>query len=164
MKTVIFFRHGKSDWDAPFGHDHERPINKRGQKDAGRMGRFLAEINQLPDRIVTSSAVRARTTVERAAEEGEWGDIPMEISNALYEASPSAVVNVIRSQVDEFERLLLVGHEPTWSGTISRLTGGSSVKVSTGSMSRIDFNEVRWADIDFGLGQLRWLIPPKLVK
>ena len=71
MKTLIFFRHGKSDWNAGVGEDYLRPVNKRGKKDARRMGRFLAEIGGVPDRIISSTAIRARTTMEIAREAGE---------------------------------------------------------------------------------------------
>ncbi len=161
MKTVIFFRHGKSDWDANFGEDHERPINKRGRKAGERMGKFLADAGQLPDRIITSSAVRARATLERAVQEGEWGDVPTIVTRDLYEASIGDVLRVIQSQDDGADRILLVGHEPTWSDSIGRLIGGGRVKMSTGTMACIDFDLPGWQHVDFGAGVLRWLVPPK---
>ena len=42
MKRLLVFRHGKSDWDADYGVDFERPLALRGQKAARTMGRFLA--------------------------------------------------------------------------------------------------------------------------
>ena len=164
MKTIIFFRHGKSDWDATYGRDHERPINNRGREASGRMGRFLADAGQLPDRIITSSAVRACDTLERAAKEGEWGDISTIVTSDLYESSPDAVLDVIRGESDEFDRLLLVGHEPTWSQTISRMIGGGRLKMSTGTMARIDFEVPAWQHVDFNQGVLRWFVPPKSLK
>lgn len=164
MKTLIFFRHGKSDWNAAFERDHDRPINKRGRTDAKRMGRFLAEIDFLPDRIVSSSAVRARTTMEHASEEGGWGDVPTEITDRLYEASPAQVLDVIRAQDEDCRRLLLVGHEPTWSTVVGRLIGEAGVRVSTATMVRVDVRGPRWSDVDFGRGELRWLVPPKLLR
>ena len=164
MKTVIFFRHGKSDWDADFGADHERPINKRGREASARMGRFLADAEQLPDRIITSSAVRARATLERAAKEGKWGEIPTLVTDDLYEASPDSVLDVIRAENDDSSRLLLIGHEPTWSQTIGRMIGGGRVKMSTATMARVDFEIPTWHQADFNQGVLRWLVPPKSLK
>lgn len=162
MKTVIFFRHAKSDWNAAFGHDHERPINKRGRGDARRMGRFLADVDSLPDRIVTSSAVRARTTLELAMEDGKWGDISVDATDRLYDASDADVLDVIQDQSDMYDRLLLVGHEPTWSSMIGRLAGQANIHVSTATMARIDFEVPSWKEVAFGRGRLRWLVPPKL--
>jgi len=164
MKTVIFFRHGKSDWNANFGADHERPINKRGRQASARMGRFLADAGQLPDRIITSSAVRARETLERAAKDGEWGEISTLVTRDLYEASPSAVLDVIRSEDDDLTRLLLVGHEPTWSDAIGRMIGGGRIKMSTATMARVDFEITSWQEVDFNQGVLKWLVPPKSLK
>ena len=71
MRRLILFRHGKSDWDAPFGSDHERPLSKRGVKAAKTMGLVLARSDLVPDHAITSSAVRARTTLESP------GDLPV---------------------------------------------------------------------------------------
>lgn len=163
MKQVIFFRHGKSDWDAGISEDHERPINKRGRKASDRMGRFLADADRLPDHIITSSAVRARTTLERAAREGEWGEISTEETGDLYEASGSDVLAVIQSQDEGISRLMLVGHEPTWSELIGRMIGGARVKMSTGSMACVEFNVPTWRLVGPDNGTLRWLVPPKLL-
>ena len=70
MKTLILFRHGKSDWDSEEPSDHDRPLAKRGRKAAKAMGKFLALAGQVPDSAVTSSAVRARSTLEIAMEAG----------------------------------------------------------------------------------------------
>lgn len=164
MKTVIFFRHGKSDWNADFGRDHERPINKRGREASGRMGQFLADAGQLPDRIITSSAVRARATLERASKEGNWGEIPTLITDSLYEASLEGLMDVIRNEDDVSSRLLLVGHEPTWSDAIGKLIGGGRIKMATATMARVDFEVPSWQHVDFNQGVLKWLVPPKSLK
>src|SRR4029453_10627238 len=114
MKTLYLFRHGKSDWEGDDGNDHERPISKRGEKAARAMGKFLAQAGRVPDSIVTSSAVRARTTVEIAARAGGW-KAPVRTTRALYEAAPEAVLEEVRAEADGTETLLLAGHEPTWS-------------------------------------------------
>ena len=164
MKTLLILRHAKSDWNAAFERDHERPINKRGRSDARTMGRLLADVDGLPDRIVTSSAVRARETLDLAMEEGDWGDIPVEVTERLYEASVLDVLEVVQNQSDAHDSLLLVGHEPTWSTMIGRLTGAATVRVSTAALSRIDFQVPSWKEIAFGRGTLRWLVPPKLLR
>lgn len=164
MKSLLFLRHAKSDWNASFGHDHERPINKRGRGDARRIGRFLAEIDYFPDRILSSSAVRARTTLEHAVEEGGWGEIDTKITDELYEASILDVLELIRIQNDACSRLLLVGHEPTWSTMVARLIGSAHVRVSTATLARVDVKVPRWADVDFERGELRWLVPAKLLR
>lgn len=163
MKTVFFLRHGKSDWDANFDHDHERPIATRGQKAARRMGRFLARTGQVPDAIVTSTAVRAKQTLALAMEAGDW-DVPVRESRSLYEDGPVAVLAVIQAEAAAAQSLLLVGHEPTWSSSISRLIGGGAVRYPTAALARIDFEVASWREVQFGRGELQWLLPPKVLK
>ena len=117
MKTLVFFRHGKSDWAAPFDRDHDRPLAKRGRKAAQVMGRFLASSGQAPDSIVTSTAVRARDTVRVASRAGGWS-APIRETLELYGAGPETILSLIRTEPDTAESLLLAGHEPTWSHAV----------------------------------------------
>lgn len=163
MKTLLFLRHGKSDWDADFEHDHERPLKKRGTKASRQMGRFLAAAGPLPDRIVTSTAVRARTTAALAKEAGGW-TAPVRETRALYEAGPQDLLREIHAEDDAAETLLLVGHEPTWSATVGHLIGGGDVRMPTAAMARVDVDVARWAEVRFGGGLLIWLVPPKAIQ
>ena len=87
MKRLILLRHAKSDWAADYGGDHERPINQRGHRAAEAMGRWLSLTGHAPDHVVSSSAVRARTTAEVAAAGGDW-EADIEIDSVVYEAAP----------------------------------------------------------------------------
>lgn len=162
MLSLILFRHGKSDWDRPFASDHERPLAARGEAAARCMGRFLARSDQVPDLAISSSAVRARETLKLAAASGGW-DCPIRIESTLYETAPSAVLNWLQGFEERPARLLLTGHEPTWSDLAGRLIGGALIRVPTGAMLRIDFDREHWSEIDFGEAELRWLMPPKVV-
>ena len=163
MRSLILFRHGKSDWDAPYATDHERPLANRGKEAARRMGRLLSQTHQVPTLAVSSSAVRARDTLQLAAQAGRW-HCPMRIESALYESSAQAVLAWIKGLDENPETLLLTGHEPTWSELAGQLIGEATVKVPTGAMLRIDFAIGHWQELQFGSGVLRWLIPPKLVQ
>lgn len=160
MKTIVLFRHGKSDWDAPFGRDHERPLARRGVRDAKRMGVYLSESGLLPDVCLTSTAIRARTTMELAHEAGGWAS-PIRATDALYEASPGVVLGEIRATSDRASSIILAGHEPTWSSTVEQLIGGEAVQMPTAAMARIDVMVERWADVSWGSGDLIWLVTPK---
>ena len=72
MKTLLFLRHGKSDQDTDYGHDHERPLKKRGRKAARTMGRFLTKTDQAPDSVIVSASVRAQETLVMALDAGGW--------------------------------------------------------------------------------------------
>lgn len=163
MKSVIFFRHGKSDWDSDFERDFDRPLAKRGRKAAALMGAFLSRVDQEPDLIVISPAVRAAETVAIAAENGEWR-APVRTEPSLYEASVGAIIHEIKSAPDEVQRLMLVGHEPSWSDALGRLIGGAAVKFPTAAMARVDLDASSWHEADFGKGELIWLVTPKLLQ
>lgn len=161
MKTLILFRHGKSDWEAEFGRDHERPINGRGRRSARTMGRFLKLTGQVPDRVISSSAVRARTTVELAAEAGDWGP-EVEIDDAVYSATVVGLLEILRRLSDNDDSVLLVGHEPTLSALAGQLIGNGSVRLPTAAMVCIELDVEAWADVELARGQLVWALPPKL--
>ncbi len=162
MKSLYIVRHAKSDWHAPSTSDHERPLNKRGVKNAKLMGRFLTAAGQEPGVVLASSAVRARTTVELMAEAGGW-TCPVHVTRELYESHPEAVLRQIHAQSDSYESLLVAGHEPTWSDLVAGLTGGRA-RMVTAAVARIDFHADRWQEVDFGFGLLMWLVPPKLLQ
>jgi phosphohistidine phosphatase len=162
MKTLILLRHAKSDWGSGLERDHERPLNSRGQRSAETVGRFLELSMEVPAGVVTSSAVRARTTVELAAEAGGWS-CPVEVTNSLYEATPEAVLKVIQERPDAQDSLLLAGHEPTWSRLVERFTGGRA-KIVTATLVRIDFSVAHWREVRFAGGTLVWLVSPKLLE
>ena len=71
MYSIIIFRHGKSDWDAVYDRDHNRPLSKRGIKAAKRMGEYLSKKNQTPEKVISSSAIRAKKTAELAIKYGQ---------------------------------------------------------------------------------------------
>ena len=162
MKTLIVFRHGKSDWGADYRGDHSRPIAKRGRRAASTMGRFLALTEHLPDNVISSSARRAHETVELAHAAGSW-ECQIEIDDSFYEANVGIVLSRIRREADATEVLLIAGHEPTWSELVSHLSGGGQLRFPTAAMARIDLDIDHWSAVAPSTGRLIWLIPPRLL-
>ncbi|MGB3199975.1 MAG: histidine phosphatase family protein [Nodosilinea sp.] len=160
-KHLIFFRHGKSDWQAGSGRDRDRPVAARGITAAKTMGKLLAAAGKVPDVAITSSAVRARTTLELAAAAGDW-PCPMEVTDDLYEASIEQVLAVVHRVADHHQSAMLVGHQPTWSDAITYLMGGGAVHIPTAVMACLEFEVMTWAQVEYGRGTLIWLLPPRL--
>ena len=163
MKTVLLFRHAKSDWEADYGTDHDRPLNKRGRRTAKLMGRFLAAAQELPDLVLCSSARRAQDTLRLAVEAGDWR-CRQQQTPELYAASPKSAIQVLRMQDERIGRLMLVGHEPTWSTLAGELIGAGQLRMPTAAIARIDVDADRWSDVDAGRGELVWLVNPKLLE
>jgi len=162
VPQLLIMRHAKSDWDAPFGEDHERRLAPRGVKAAQLMGRLLARRDRAPELVLTSTAVRARTTVELAAEAGDWRCRIEEVAE-FYGADPDGVVDRLVEIEESPERVLIAGHEPTWSSLVGLLVGGGRVWMPTGAVACIEFSGP-WNALARGRGQLRWLVTPKLLK
>jgi len=162
MKRLLLLRHAKSDWNTPNANDHERPLNARGERSAKRIGRFLDALDLVPDAVVTSSATRARTTVELAAAAGGWG-CPIRVSRRLYDSSPETVLEEIRAEDAAAGVVLVAGHEPVWSELASRLIDGGHLRMPTAALAGIDFEVERWSDVRFGRGQLVFLMPSRLL-
>ena len=160
-KQLILFRHGKSDWKADFEHDHQRPLAQRGIKAAKIMGQLLAAAGQEPDAVLTSSALRAQSTVELAAQAGGWL-CPIRVTDNLYETTPAQVLHDINQESQTTQTLLLAGHEPTWSTLMTLLIGGGQLRFPTAAMARIDFEVKAWQQVTYGQGRLIWLLQPKL--
>lgn len=157
MKTLLLMRHAKSDWNADYDADHERPLNDRGLRSARLMGRVIAAESKPPHMVVSSTAVRARSTASLANEAGEWGS-EIELEAALYGSGADTAIQ-LASQAPDVDRLMLVGHQPTWSILVSLLTG-TRVEMKTGTVVMIDFDIDRWADLPGAEGHISGAYQP----
>ncbi len=160
MKRLIVLRHAKSDWDTDFESDHDRPLARRGVAAAGTMGVALANMDQIPDLVYSSSALRARTTVELAAEAGGW-DTTIELFDDLYGTSAEAALAVAGRAGPQIDRLMLVGHQPTWGTLVYQLTGGR-VQVKTATAVGIDLSIDSWNDVTTAHGEIAYVLQPRL--
>lgn len=160
MKRLMILRHGKSDWYAGAESDHGRPLNKRGTAAARTMGRILTRIGEIPDIVYTSSAVRATETTLLAAEAGGWESERIE-ADGLYGATAAKALAVAASAPDNIEKLLLVGHEPTWSYLVHSLTG-ASIQMKTATVAAIDLSISTWREAPHASGSLAYLLQPRL--
>lgn len=151
-RTLVLMRHAKSDWDAGYGSDHDRPLAERGVRSARLMGRLLNGLDLAPHAIISSTAVRARATAELAAEAGGW-DAPVDLEPGFYGGSESDVLRLAAERAPAVERLMLVGHEPTWSGLIEHLTG-TRITVKTAVVAFIELGAGDWSALPGAHGEL----------
>jgi phosphohistidine phosphatase len=114
-RRLVLLRHAKSDW--PEGvPDHDRPLAKRGRRDAPAVGRWLGESGYAPDAVVCSSALRARETWELASA-GLRTEVPgvspeVRYESRVYEATVLGLLMLVREFSPEWRTALLVGHNP----------------------------------------------------
>lgn len=158
-KKVYIYRHAKSDWNAGYSHDHERPLAKRGVKAAKLIGKMLKKSEQLPELIITSTAVRAKQTIEISISEGGW-KAELTEDEALYSSGYTEIFDIISSVNDKYSSVMLVGHEPKCSSLTSYLIGGGNIDFPTAGITMVDLPVEKWKNIQPGSGELRWMFRP----
>src|SRR5215470_8706335 len=112
MKTLYLVRHAKSSRDDPSLPDKERPLNKRGRRDAPRMGERLAKRDVKPDLILSSPAVRALATAEIVSRKLGYAIKDIVVDERLYGADPNDLLDVIHELGEKPKRVMLFGHNP----------------------------------------------------
>lgn len=158
MRTLLVMRHAKSDWDADYGRDHERPLNQRGVRNARQMGKVLLEEELVPALVITSTALRARSTAELANDAGDW-DADIVVDPNLYGTDADTAIRVA-SDAPELERLMLVGHQPTWSTLVEVLTG-EQVEMKTATVAVVEFDIDEWRGLAMRRGRLVAVFHPR---
>ena len=146
MKRLLILRHAKSSWADSSISDWQRPLNDRGVRDAPRVGEWLRERSLVPDAIITSDAVRARTTAELAAKAAGYpGAISVEPE--LYHATPGAALAVLQGVASEAGTVLIVGHNPGLEELVRQLTG-EHLDLPTAALVDIALPIERWSEVD----------------
>ncbi len=158
MPTLLLLRHGKSDWEAAYQADVERPLATRGRRAAATIGRHLADVGPRPDLALSSPAVRARETLDRVLAAAGI-ECAIRVVDALYDHGTAAALDELRAVDGSMSVVLMVGHEPTSSDLISTLTG-AEVRFPTAALARID-SDVDWQHLGPGDAALTWLVLPR---
>ncbi|MDR5698646.1 SixA phosphatase family protein [Agromyces aerolatus] len=160
MKTLLIVRHAKSDWGHAGLTDHDRPLNERGRRDAPRMGRRLADRGAVPQRIRSSTALRARTTAAAIAEELDVAEASVELDATMYATSVDHLFEVIEELDDAADVVMLVGHNPEFSELVARLTD-EFVELPTCAVAEVRLPVEHWADASAADGELVGVETPK---
>jgi phosphohistidine phosphatase len=143
MIRLALVRHAKSDWGDPSLDDHDRPLNDRGKRDAPRMARRLAETGLRPDVILSSTALRARTTAEAFAAELR---IAVSLEPELYGAPAGSLLAV--AAATGAASVLVVAHDPGMSVLAGRLSDGRIEHMPTCAVATFAWDEDDWDVID----------------
>ncbi|MBI5150760.1 MAG: histidine phosphatase family protein [Candidatus Omnitrophica bacterium] len=142
MRTLLILRHAKSSRDDPSLDDHDRPLNKRGERDSVAMGRLVREEKLVPDIIISSTAARARMTIQKMAKACRYtGDI--RYSARLYPGATADYVKELRKVAPKNERVMIVGHNPGLEEFLTRLTG-TPEHLCAGALARLQLPVNDW--------------------
>ncbi len=165
MKYLFLVRHAKSSWDFPELPDFDRPLNKRGKRDAPEMGIRLASRKLELDAVISSPANRALTTARIIAEELDFPVKNIRENSDVYHASGSTLVDTIRDLPNELKSVMLVGHNPGFTDLSNFLKESDYYigNVPTCGVVAIEFALNRWSDVSKHCGRLLFFDYPKKV-
>ncbi len=160
MKTILLMRHAKSSWEGKNQDDWERPLSKRGKKNAQRVGELLKKEKLVPDLIFASSAVRARETAEIVMEEMKYRADFCSVYR-LYLAEVDVYVNEIRKIPDDVQMMLVIGHSPSLDSILQMATGKVET-LPTSAVAQLTVPIDSWKDFSLETqGELGNLWRPK---
>lgn len=144
MKTLTLVRHAKSSWSAVGLSDRERPLNKRGERDAPAMGQRILAHGIRPSLIVSSPAVRAWTTARLIATEISYPLEFLQREDDIYLASLDRLLDVVAAQDDGFDNLMVVGHNPGMTDFANYLQPGICDNMPTAGMLCVTLDQDNW--------------------
>ncbi|MEE9432749.1 MAG: histidine phosphatase family protein [Sphingorhabdus sp.] len=110
-KKLSLLRHAKSSWDDPVARDFDRPLNARGEKAARLMGEWMRGENIAFDQIVASPAIRVVETLDVVAD-GYGKRFQPVWERRIYLASSATLIDVLKEIDDDYDHVLMVGHNP----------------------------------------------------
>jgi phosphohistidine phosphatase len=148
MKTIILVRHAKSSWKDLSLDDFDRPLNKRGKKDAPFMGKKLKERQIMPDLVLSSPAKRARKTATAIAKAIGYPKKKIIFDDNMYHASAGYLFEIIRNLDDKHGAVMLFGHNPDFNDLADMLLKKNPVhNIVTTGLYCIKFNVDQWQNV-----------------
>jgi|TARA_B110000881_G_C18212304_1_gene334924 phosphohistidine phosphatase len=137
-------RHAKSDWSGPQISDFERPINRRGTRNAIRIGQWMNENNYIPQKIISSPALRTKETIELVTEQiSKFNLEDLTYEDELYLAGFTQLIEFINTYKDKVQSLMLVGHNPGIENLVNYLcdrSGNKEIIVTTANLFIFKFS------------------------
>ncbi len=144
MKTLTLVRHAKSSWDYPELRDRDRPLNKRGERDAPVMGQRISAAGIRPSLIITSPAVRALTTAKTIAAEIGYPLEFLQREAGLYLASLDDFLAIVAAQDAGFNNIMVVGHNPGLTAFANFLSPSLTSNVPTSGVVCVNVDRENW--------------------
>jgi phosphohistidine phosphatase len=158
-RLLLLLRHGKSSWEEEGLADRDRPLTKRGKRDALAQGARLAAAGVMPQIILTSSAKRAHGTAKRVAGASGYGG-EIVVNERLYFQGLGPYYEALAALPAEVTTAMVVGHNPPVEQMAARLCG-QAVAMSTAVAVAIELPVDTWAALDDATrGALRFVLVP----
>ena len=165
-RELLVARHAKSSWDSDARQDFDRPLGKRGRRDAPAMGARLREKGWLPDLVLASPAQRARETTMLLLEGMGFEEQVVRWEPLLYGTGLETHLRLLAGCPRTARRVLLVGHNPALEDLVLHLGGGDfevpgdGKVMPTGAVARIRM-PANWGTLGEGAGRVQSIIRPR---
>jgi len=166
MKTLYIARHAKSSWDDMQVSDHDRTVLPTGKKRTKKIARWLNEHKVFPDKIISSTAVRAYKTACLLAQGMGFPEEKIEKEPALYDADSEDIMGILYALPDTVDKVMVVGHNPAFTNLANLFLGWEHQidNLSTSGVAAIRFETDKWDELDLAEQQVEFLITPKRIK
>ncbi len=161
MKTLFLVRHAKSSWKYPNLNDFERPLNKRGRKNAPFMGKVLKKLKVAPDLVISSPANRAAMTARVIAAAINYPLEKIRYTETIYEFGENALVDVVKQIDDAANKVMVVGHNPALTAMANTIADQPVSNIPTSGVFCVDLDISSWANISAHCGKLKFFEFPK---
>lgn len=168
MRRLLLLRHAKAERSEAGMEDRVRQLIERGRKDAARIGTYMASHALIPDRVIMSPSVRTQETWKFAASALHPAPAATSLER-LYNATPPAILGVIREAPKTAHVLLVVGHNPGLHELALMLIASGAIeareqlreKLPTSGLVIIDFAVDAWGKLHPQSGRLERFVTPK---
>lgn len=163
MKTLYIVRHAKSSWDFPDLPDVGRPLLEKGISNTNKIIKELNEKGVKIDMLVSSHAKRAFETAKLIAKGIFFPVEKIEVSRNIYQVNRDEIFNVIFSQNDEMDSLMIVGHNPTLTQFANIFLEEQIDLLPTSGIVSIDFETDKWIDVIKANHKMNFILFPKML-
>jgi len=154
MKQLLLIRHAKSSWEDTSLPDLDRPLNKRGKKEASSLGKLLKEKQIIPQLLVSSPAKRAKKTAIKIARELDYKKRNIQTSDYIYSERIPDIIHFIHSIPKTQNKVFIVGHSPCLLLLANHLVGSQCNHLKTCGFILIEFKIKSWTEVAENTGKI----------
>ena len=160
MKRLILVRHAKSSLNQPLVSDHERILNQTGISEAKLIGQYLSNNQYIPSHIISSTATRTLETANIIIKQLKFKN-NIETQSLIYSDSFLNILNLINNIDNQYQCVMIVGHNPTITQLINHITNVRIDHMPTCGTGIIDF-KITWDSITKDGQLIDFILPEKL--
>jgi len=161
MKTIFLVRHAKSFWGDQSTPDFDRPLNKRGKRDAPLMGDILNDKKIKLDLIISSPAKRAKKTAIAIADKISYPEKKIAYKEELYEASINTILKILQKLNEKNNSVMIFGHNPELTLFNNHISNHYIDNIPTCGVVALRLNK-NWSELNKNTCEFLFFEYPKL--